>query len=254
VLACVGFINLVSSTSFHGVAISIYMPGFALKILIVEDNDDIREGWMRYFQSRGHYVRGVGLAESLIDESSAFTPDIYVIDLNLPDADGLDLVENLRKVHPNKGLVITTARSKLGDKLVGYESGADLYFTKPIEPAELMAGIISLAARLRPKTTDEKALHFRCDLNVLVGPAGSVELSPNESIMLTGLVRAAGQPLSRWQLAEMIGSGDALPSDASMEMRIARLRKKVAAAGADQTSIKAIYGRGYHLSGTIVLD
>lgn len=209
---------------------------------------------MSFFQGRGHYVRGVGLAESLIDESTNFSPDIYIIDLNLPDADGLDLVKRLRRVHPNKGIVITTARNKLGDKLVGYESGADLYFTKPLDPSELMAGIISLASRLKPRAIEAKALYLRCDLNVLTGPAGSVELSPNETIMLAGLVRASGQPVSRWQLAEMIGSGEELPSDASMEMRMARLRRKFSAAGAEQIKIKAIYGRGYQLTGPLLLD
>ena len=66
----------------------------ALKILIVEDNDDLREGWMSFFQKQGHFVRGVGLAAEILDESGDFTPDVYVIDLNLPDTDGLTLVQN----------------------------------------------------------------------------------------------------------------------------------------------------------------
>jgi DNA-binding response OmpR family regulator len=231
------------------------MAPFALKILIVEDNDDIRQGWLSFFQSRGHYVRGVALAEELLDESGNFTPDVYVIDLNLPDADGLDLVSNLRKVHPNVGIVITTARSQIGDKVVGYERGADIYFTKPVDPTELMAGIASLAKRLRPTAVDVQALHLRLGRHVLEGPAGAVDLSPNELVLLAGLVRAAGQPLARWQLAELLGSGEELPSAATIEMRMARLRKKLAtASGTETTSIRAIYGRGYQLAITVLLD
>lgn len=120
------------------------MP-FALKILIVEDNDDLREGLLSYFQKQGHYVRGIGLAAEIFDESGDFTPDVYVIDLNLPDADGLSLVNKLRQAHPSVGIVITTARGLIGDRVLGYESGADIYFTKPVDPAELLAGIKAIS-------------------------------------------------------------------------------------------------------------
>jgi DNA-binding response OmpR family regulator len=230
------------------------MATFALKILIVEDNDDLREGLMAFFQSQGHYVRGVALAAELLDESGDITPDIYVIDLNLPDANGLDLVSQLRQVHPNVGIVVTTARSQIGDKIVGYERGADIYFTKPVDPAELMAGIHSVAKRLKPSKADAQTLYLRSDRQVLEGPAGTADLSPNESILLAGLIRAAGQPLARWQLAELLGSGETLPSAATMEMRMARLRKKLAMAGAAPPYIRAIYGRGYMLNCTVLLD
>ena len=230
------------------------MTAFALKILIIEDNDDILQGWLSFFQSRGHYVRGVALAEELLDELGDFTPDIYVIDLNLPDADGLDLVRKLRNVHPKVGIVITTARSQIGDKVAGYESGADIYFTKPVDPNELMAGVTALAKRFRPVAAHAQALHLRLAQHALEGPAGSVDLSPNESMMLAALVRAAGQPLARWQLAELLGEGEVLPSAATIEMRMARLRKKLTAAGGVTPSIRAIYGRGYLLSCTVLLD
>lgn len=229
------------------------MTAFALKILIVEDNDDLREGWLAFFQAQGHYVRGVALAAELLDELGDFTPDIYVIDLNLPDANGLDLVSQLRKVHPNVGIVITTARSRIGDKVVGYERGTDLYFTKPVNPAELMAGINALAKRLRPSSPYERNLHLRLDRHVLEGPAGKVDLTPNESILLAGLIRAAGQPLARWQVAELLGAGEELPAASTLEMRIVRLRKKLAAAGAEPPCIRAIYGRGYILSSMVLL-
>lgn len=230
------------------------MLTFALKILIVEDNDDLREGLIAFFQSQGHYVRGVALAAELLDESGDMTPDIYVIDLNLPDANGLDLVSQLRKVHPNVGIVITTARSQIGDKIVGYERGADIYFTKPVDPAELMAGIHSVAKRLMPAIADAQAVYLRSDRQVLEGPAGSADLSPNESILLAGLIRAAGQPLARWQLAELLGAGEMLLSAATLEMRMARLRKKLVAVGATPPCIRAIYGRGYILNSAVFLD
>ena len=226
---------------------------FALKILIVEDNDDLREGWMSFFQRQGHFVRGAGLAAEILDESGDFTPDVYVIDLNLPDADGLTLVKKLRQFHPSVGIIITTARSMIGDKVIGYESGADIYFTKPVDPAELLAGIAAIAKKQWSPNVGAEALHLRPDHHVLEGVNGIVDLNPNETILLAGLVRAAGQPLAPWQLAELLGFSEELPTAAALEMRIARLRKKLITAGAASPGIRAAYNRGYMLCCNILI-
>lgn len=227
---------------------------FALKILIVEDNDDLREGCISFFQRKGHFARGASLAAEILDESGDFTPDVYVIDLNLPDTDGLVLVKKLRQVHPKVGIVISTARSMIGDKVIGYESGADIYFTKPVDPVELMAGIAAIAQKQRSLDVESEALHLRPDSHALKGPNGIADLSPNETLLLAGLVRAAGQPLAPWQLADLLGLGDALPTAAALEMRIARLRKKLISAGAASPAIRSVYNRGYILCCKILID
>lgn len=230
------------------------MPSHPIKILILEDNDDLREGWLTYFQSRGHHVRDVALADQLLDESGDFSPDVYVIDLNLPDADGLSVVKRLRAVHPNVGIVITTARTHIGDKVKGYGSGADIYFTKPVDPQELMAGITALAKRRLPSADHEDVLHLKLNKHVLKGPTAEVDLTPSETMLLAGLVRAAGQPLARWQLAEILGVSEEIPSEAMLEMRIARLRKRLTAAGAEGPTIRAINKKGYFLLCKILLN
>ncbi len=226
----------------------------ALKILVLEDNDDLRQGWLAFFQAQGHFVRGVALADDLLDESGDFSPDIYVIDLNLPDADGLDVVRRLRAVHPGVGIVITTARTQIGDKVLGYDCGADIYFTKPVAPQELMAGIAALSRRQSPVQAPEDTLYLQLERHLLKGPLSTVELSPGEAVLLAGLARAAGQPLARWQLGELLGSSDEVPSDAMMEMRMARLRKKLTSAGAAPPAIRAMHKRGYVLCCGVVLQ
>jgi DNA-binding response OmpR family regulator len=227
---------------------------FALKILVVEDNDQLREATLAFLQSRGHYVRGVPSAEELGDVSGSFVPDVYVIDLNLPDEDGLSLVRRLRSVQPNVGIVITTARAQIGDRVIGYESGADLYLTKPVAPQELLAGISALAKRVKAKAPHDGTLRFDLGRSLLTGPQGSAELTGGEAGLLAALARAPGQSLERWQVAEASGTGDEQPSAATLEMRIARLRKKLEAAGAEPPTIKALHKRGYTLCCPIVLD
>lgn len=226
----------------------------SLKILILEDNDDLRDGLMSFFQKHGHYVRGAAMADELLDETGDFMPDVYVIDLNLPDADGLDVVRRLRTVHPSVAIVVTTARTEIGDKVLGYESGADIYFSKPVNPHELMAGIASLAKRREPVPTDISQLCLQLDHHRLSGPNGSVDLKPSETKLLAGLARAAGQPLERWQIAELLATGTELPADAMLEMRVARLRKKLASAGAAPPGIRAVYGHGYLLICPVILQ
>ena len=198
-------------------------------------------------------MRGAGLTAEIFDESGDFTPDVYVIDLNLPDADGLTLVKKLRQFHPSVGIIITTARSMIGDKVIGYESGADIYFTKPVDPAELLAGIAAIAKKQWSPNVGAEALHLRPDRHILEGVNGIVDLSPNETIFLAGLVRAAGQPLAPWQLAELLGFSEELPTAAALEMRIARLRKKLITAGAASPGIRAAYNRGYMLCCNILI-
>ena len=218
-----------------------------LRILVLEDNDDLREGWLAFFRSRGHHARGIALADELLDLSGDFHPDVFVIDLNLPDADGLTVVQRLRAVQPNVGIIITTARSHIGDKVVGYDSGADIYLTKPVEPAELMAGIASLARRRSGSSRAEAELRLELDRHRLSGPRATVILTPGETLLLAGLARAAGQPLARWQIAELLDSGDELPSDAMLEMRMTRLRRRLISVGVDDPAIRAIYRKGYVL-------
>ena len=221
----------------------------ALKILVVEDNDELREATLAFFRSRGHQSLGVPLAEDMNDVAGSFIPDVYVIDINLPGEDGLSLTSRLRTTHPQAGIVITTARVQIGDKVKGYDSGADVYLTKPVHPRELMAVVVAIGKRPRAA-----ALHapgsvvFRLARMQLVGQAGTVDLTSGEAQVLSALVRAPGLHLERWQLAAVMGAGkEDTPTPATLEMRIARLRKKLVAAGAEPPCIKAARNAGYTL-------
>ena len=230
------------------------MPTCALRILVLEDNDDLRKGWLSFFQEQGHYVLGLTLAAELLDELGHFSPDVYVIDLNLPDADGLAVVRRLRGVHPNAVIVVTTARTKIGDRVQGYESGADIYFTKPVNPQELMAGISALALRRQTEGRQVSKLTLQLSQHQLKGPEVAVSLTPVETALLASLIRAAGQPLERWQISQQVGAGSELMADTVLEMRVVRLRKKLIAAGAQAPGIRAVYGRGYLLCCAVVLE
>lgn len=228
----------------------------ALKILVVEDNDELRAATLVFLQNQGHYVRGVSMAEDIDDMAGGFLPDVYVIDLNLPDEDGLSLTRRLRASHPGVGIIITTARTQIGDKVVGYESGADHYLPKPVHPQELLACANALGKRLHMRS---QQLHDALSVNLtgmfVTGSLGSVSLTSSDILILTALARAPGQSLERWQIAEIISCNNTVssPSTATMEMRIARLRKKLVHAGSPLPGIKAVHKVGYALCCPVVI-
>jgi len=230
------------------------MQDVALKILVVEDNDALREAMLAFLQQQGHYVRGVPMAEDIDDVTGGFVPNVYVIDLNLPDEDGLSLTRRLRMAHPNVGIVITTARSQIGDKVMGYESGADLYLTKPVDSRELVAGVTALGKRLRRMSLTQASFLLDLDRMQLSGPAGTAELTASDVLVLSALARAPGKRLERWQISEIVGGSETEPTPAStLEMRITRLRKKLAAVGAPPPHIKALHKVGYALCVPVVM-
>lgn len=230
------------------------MQDIALKILVVEDNDALREATLAFLQNEGHYVRGVAQAEEIDDLLNGFIPDVYVVDLNLPDEDGLSLTRRLRAAHPNVGIVITTARTQIGERVLGYDSGADLYLTKPVHPRELMAGISALGKRVRTIDPQTKAMVLDLKRMVLIGPETQVEITASDVLVLSALARAPGHKLERWQIVEILGGTDAeTPSAATLEMRISRLRKKLAAVGAPAPYIKAVHKVGYTLCTPVVM-
>ena len=231
------------------------MHDIALKVLVVEDNDALREATIAFLQHEGHNVRGIAQAEELDDIPGGYFADVYVIDLNLPDEDGLSLTRRLRAAHPNAGIVIVTARTRIGDKVLGYDSGADLYLSKPVHPRELMAGISALGKRVRTIGLQTKAMVLDLKRMVLIGPETQVEITASDALVLSALARAPGHKLERWQIAEIVrGTDTDTPSAATLEMRISRLRKKLAAVGAPAPHIKAVHKVGYTLCTPVVMQ
>lgn len=230
------------------------MPG-GLNIVVVEDHDVLRELLVDLLCQNGHKAIGLFCAEDVDDGQKHALTDLYVIDLNLPGEDGVSLARRIRKSHPRVGIVMATARSSLSEKMTGYESGADFYLAKPVDPEELLAVITAFARRARQEQ-DQQADRLRLDSKrmTLTGPAGKVMVSQSEIIMLSALMMAPGQVLERWQLvANLVGEADTI-SDASLEVRMTHLRRKIIEAGGPPPAIKAVRKYGYKLTASIVVE
>lgn len=220
-----------------------------LNVVVVEDHDALRAVTVEALRSIGCAATGVASGEEVVDGVGAAV-DLFVIDLNLPGEDGLSLSRRIRAAQPDIGIIMVTARRQLDDKVVGYESGADLYLTKPTSIPELAAAVQALGRRLRRENRRQwPALVLDTVGLSLAGPENgpTIPLAAHEVALLAAMIRAPERRVETWQLMEISGGEDSAMSKATLEVQIVRLRKKLVAAGAAEPAIKAIRGVGYQL-------
>ena len=219
-----------------------------LNIVVVEDHDALRDVTVEALSQHGHNVRGVDCAEALPDETGLTPIDLLVIDLNLPGEDGISLAARIRAVQPGIGIIMVTARNQVRDRMMGYESGADIYLTKPTSVDELAAAIRALTRRIKPQGSPDNSA-YRLDLSTysLLGSGATVNLTSHEAAQLAAFARAQDQQLETWQLIALTGKPVNEANKKALEVQLVRLRKKLQQAGATEPTIKAIRGQGYKL-------
>lgn len=223
----------------------------SFSILVVEDNNDLREMTVGALRRQGHQVEGVDCAEEISEAFARLTPNILLLDLNLPGEDGISLARRIRAVNPSIGIVMVTARNQAHDITRGYDSGADIYLTKPTSIEELDAAMQALGRRMHrgiPESVPSPdTLQLKMALRQLTGPGGSTPLSSVECRILASLAQAQNQLLETWQLIEISGKEVDATAKSTLEVQIVRLRKKLDQVGSPSPAIKSIRGTGYQL-------
>jgi DNA-binding response OmpR family regulator len=223
-----------------------------LEIVVIEDHILLQKVTVQLLESRGHRVVGLSCSEEIDDGLGVMVPDLYIVDLNLPGEDGLSLARRLRVAQPDVGIIMVTARDSLDDRLNGYESGADIYLPKPADPAELLAAVNALARRLRPAEREDCVVDTQNQR--IKGPKGVESLQHHEARLLSALARAPGKTLEFWQVAQQLGQSEDGFSKASMEVRVARLRRKLADVSGVENPIRSLRKTGYRLCVPVVVD
>ena len=222
-------------------------------VYVVEDHDEIGRLICRTLDQHGfrseHFTTGTSFLQCLRRKA----PAISVIDLTLPDLDGLHLVRQVQAVS-DSAILILTGRQSVEDRILGLELGADDYMVKPFEPREVVARVNTILRRLErggePRKGAQKSARFggwtfEESCNRLTGPDGrEVELSVAEARLLATLLRRPNRILNR---ADLLADGDREPLDRSIDARISRLRRKLQPPDDGQELIKTVYGAGYML-------
>jgi two-component system, OmpR family, response regulator len=236
---------------------AVIISAMVRRVLIVDDDAEIRETTGDYLSGHGF---DIALAADGAQMRAAFTagvPDVVLLDLNLPGEDGLSLTRWLRENH-DVGIIMVTGAGEVVDRVVGLELGADDYLAKPFDPRELRARLKSVLRRTRDRPPESRAAGAgsqrvrvgRCLLDLathqLVDDKGSeLPLTGMEFDLLRVFVENANRVLTRDQLLTLTRNREWEPFDRSIDIRIARLRRKIEADPAKPAVIKTVRGAGY---------
>lgn len=214
-----------------------------LAIVVVEDEPRLREPMVMALSHLGHRVRGVADGAALDAALRESPADVVVLDLGLPGEDGLAVARRLRRAWSG-GIVMVTARSQVEERISGLDSGADLYFVKPVDFRELDAALRSLARRLPPVAA---AWSFNSRTAVLSTPAGvAVAATAREAILLELLFASMGDTVARETISSALGYPGNRYADLRLERMISRLRAKVKTVDpANPLPIRARHNLGY---------
>jgi len=221
-----------------------------MRILLVEDDRKAARLLARGLQEEGFVVDVVHSAEDGEEESYAVDYDMIVLDWMLPGKQGIDLCRDLRARSIQTPILMLTARDATADRVVGLNTGADDYLTKPFEFEELLARIRAL---LRRSDISRPLVLALADLALdpvshKVTRAGAVlDLTPKEYAILLILLRQAGEVVSRARLAEQIWQADLIGIDNLIDVHVRNLRGKVDGPGLPQL-IHTVRGRGFRLA------
>ena len=222
-----------------------------MRLLLVEDEIEIQSFLRRSLEEAGYEVEAASdgkTAERLAIENPF---DILIVDLGLPDQDGITLILKLRQLGVRAPVLILSARRSVDDRVRGLEQGGDDYLTKPFALAELLARLRNLLKRNSPAGNDATRLHVQdLELDLLRREASRggqvLQLTQQEFVLLEYLCRNAGRVVTRSMILDKVWGMRIQPDTNVVDVHIYRLRGKVDAAG-QQPLIRTMRGVGYVL-------
>ncbi len=223
------------------------------KILVVDDDPKIVELVRLYLEKDGHRVLAACDGLEALELARQKQPDLIVLDLMLPEMDGLDICRILR-TESQVPIIMLTARTTEGDKLVGLELGADDYITKPFSPRELVARVRAVLRRVGQEAPQvplemrfaDLVIDRRCHEVRVQGEV--VHLTPTEFKLLEVLAGEPGRAFTRLELLDRVFGYDFEGFERTVDAHVKNLRKKIEPDPRQPTYIETVYGVGYKFS------
>jgi len=218
-------------------------------VLVVEDDRDIRELVRRYLEREGHPVLTTGSGLEALRLLNASAVDIGVLDLGLPDLDGLEILREARRLG-RIPVVVLTARSTVEDRIRGLQLGADDYVPKPFSPTELVLRVEAVLSRTVAEAASPLAsfgdgrLRIDDDRHEALVDGRSVDLTATEWGILTTLASVPGRPFSRYELVNRVRGYEFAGFERSIDSHIKNLRHKL---GDASGLVETVVGIGYRL-------
>ena len=217
-------------------------------ILVVDDEPSIVELAKLYLEQEGYRVETAGNGRDAVASVKSGSPSLVVLDLMLPDIDGLEVCRQVRKQSDVPILMLTARREDI-DKILGLELGADDYLTKPFNPRELVARVRAILRRYQGGLTPTKTVEvgdLRVDLSRHEATVGGqpLRLRTKEFGLLAALAQNLGRVMTREQLLETVWGFDYFGETRTVDVHVNHLREKLAGSGA---AIETVRGLGYKM-------
>lgn len=219
------------------------------RILAVDDDADILKVLKANLQLHGYEVDTADTWAKAREILSAVQPDLIILDVMLPDGDGVEICRQLRKESPKIPIIMLTARDKVSDKVIGLESGADDYMVKPFETLELLARIKACLRRAAPPSEEKVAIgelkvDFRKQVVTIAGE--KIELTPKEYKLLCFFINHRGEVLSRETLRKSVWKDTQIYSwSRVIDVHVQHLRQKIEKDLSNPEFIITVPGAGY---------
>lgn len=227
------------------------------RILVAEDAEDIRLEMMDYLKFYGFKVYGTSGLQETRDFLSRTACDALILDLGLPDGDGMWLLPELRAKFGDKlAVIICSARSHVEDRIGGITEGADAYLVKPVDLRELRAILRNVFRRQETREARVEPDTWVLDLgnHCLTGPSGGVAcLTGSEVLAVQTLIKAEGALVDRKELILDVYQNEVDVDHRRLDTMLSRIRKKIIDAGEEHDPIKTFRGQGFAFRGKGVI-
>jgi two-component system, OmpR family, response regulator len=216
-------------------------------VLVVEDDHELRSLILRGLREAGFRAEGINQASELLERLMHVEPDVLVIDIGLPDADGRDLCQTLRAQGFTAPIMFLTARDAVPDRLSGFAAGGDDYLTKPFNFAELVARMHALIRRSGSEQVAEVGgLRLDPTRHGITCGGESIDLTPTEFRIFARLAAHPGDAVRRRELVQAAWPDGAIVHNNTLDVYIASIRRKLATLP-DAPKITTIHGVGYSI-------
>jgi two-component system alkaline phosphatase synthesis response regulator PhoP len=227
----------------------------AHKILVVDDELTLLNSVRAYLEQEGYDVQTATDGRVALQVARQFQPDLVVLDIMLPEIDGLEVLRQLRQ-SSDMYVIMLTAKADEADKVIGLGMGADDYVTKPFSPRELVARVKAALRRLGGRhegTMDLVSRRIRLDIDARTAlkDGHPLDLTPIEFDLLHALMRHAGRVLSREQLIEQVWGYAYYGDERVVDVHIGRLRKKIEDDPTEPALIGTVWATGYRFEDEI---
>ena len=223
-----------------------------LKILIIDDDRTLSEAVAQALENAGFAAAIAGTASEGWRRIDAEKPDLVILDLNLPDIDGIELCRDLRRA-TDIPIIMLTARTDETDRVVGLEVGADDYVTKPFSPRELVARVRAVLRRLErpvsgPEILEMGDLRLDQERHEVLKTGQPVDLTPTEFKLLATLMESPGRVFTRAELLEAVQGVAFEAYERTIDVHIKNLRRKIEDNPGHPHYIETVRGVGYRFS------